>query len=106
VASSLAADSRRARNWLLRTAITLSQEPNSVSGAFSNFAGRFTVRRQAGIYARLFKSPNVFLKRLFSYPPPLASAWEIELSAVHNAVDKVIGRRRRGARASAFSVTI
>jgi hypothetical protein len=69
---SLAADSRRARYQLLRTA-DLSGNRAVVSGAFSNFAVHFRARRRREIYARAAKSRRNLAKRNLSYPPCVAS---------------------------------
>jgi hypothetical protein len=49
-APSLAADSRRPRACLLRTACASVESRAPYSEAFSNFAGRFLVRRRGKIY--------------------------------------------------------
>jgi len=71
---SLAADSRRARNWVASHGSTVAWESDSVSGAFSIFAGRFPARRRQEIYRHPHESPTKSTSSSNSYPPPLASS--------------------------------
>ena len=49
------------------------EEPDSVTGAFSNSAGRFHVRRRREIYGVRVENPRDFDTRELSYPPAVAS---------------------------------
>src|SRR5262249_43632671 len=78
-APSQAADSRRARSSLLRTDKLLLESRSCLSGAFSDFAGRFPARRREGEYRDQRRSPSFFTSAIFTYPPPRASRASSEL---------------------------
>lgn len=82
---SLAADSRRARNSLASHGSTVAWEPDSVSGAFSFFAGRFPARRRGEIYRDTTKARNNSTSARFSYPRDrarrsLRASWAVQKS--------------------------
>ena len=61
------------------------------SGAFSDFAKHFRVRRRREIYAGRPVSPTLFARKDLAYPPLLANHWKRSCCPVENPVEKQIG---------------